>query len=317
MKKITSLMLALVVSLALCIPVAAMPDSEIGFDYDTDKETETHIEIFNEYDYIENLQESTAQELKAQGLSVQDATAIISAFEDALFERATLTDGELKEFGYNDSEIQLLNAYADGQALSSEELRTLGSVCTGEITSYSSNSQGTATFEYSWTWDRCPIVTLSDSAAMRWVAYDANNNEIGVIQTSTVMAVDYYYMDKTTTSGTSFVYGTLGKNQPNLDFNTLNMQFSVYSSFPTSNGDFSDCYAKTGRVRVTIKAPSGSIHHIFVGGLYGHTLAGIGSPTVSASAGTIGIAFTGKTSVDSIASRKATIYCPSMSVEYW
>lgn len=58
-------------------------------------------------------------------------------------------------------------------------------------------------------------------------------------------------------------------------------------------------------------------NHIFVGGLYGHTLVGIGSPSVSVSAGSIGISFTGNTSTDPIASRKATIYRATTGVEYW
>ncbi len=81
-----------------------------------------------------------------------------------------------------------------------------------------------------------------------------------------------------------------------------------------------DCYARTGTIEVTINVPKGvnqNIHHIFVSGLYGHTLIGLGSPSVSVTPGSIGIGFTGNTSIDSIADRKATIRTDSTVVTYW
>ena len=62
---------------------------------------------------------------------------------------------------------------------------------------------------------------------------------------------------------------------------------------------------------------SANIDCIFVAGLYGHTVVGIGAPSVSVSKGSFGISFTGNTSIDEIAGRKATIYRNSTSVEYW
>lgn len=56
----------------------------------------TQLEPFNEYDYVELLQTSSPQELEEKGLSEQETTAIISNFESALLNRASLSDSELR-----------------------------------------------------------------------------------------------------------------------------------------------------------------------------------------------------------------------------
>lgn len=310
MKKLISLFLSLSMLSALTLMASAVADIP-----------SVQIESFNEYDYIEMLQESSPRELMELGLSDQEAAETIAAFESALFERALLPDAELRAYGYDDSEIALLRAYANGQVLSSEELQSLGSTCTGKLRRLSCSTT-TASFSYTWTWDRCPIVTLSDSAALRWIAYDADGGEIGVEQSSSSMNVDYYYMDKTTSdSSTTVVFSFPGTNEPNLDFNTLNMQFPVYRTYTSSGtGIIFDCYAKSGTVQVKIKVPAGvnqTIHHIFVAGLYGHTLVGVGSPSVSVSKGSVNIGFTGNTSIDSIGFARGTISRTSTIIDEW
>lgn len=283
-------------------------------------EASTTSESFNEYDYIQIIKESTPQELATLGVSEQEATEIISSFEDALSARASLSETELRGYGYDESEIALLHAYANGETLSPSQLRDLGSNCEGTIT-LNNVSANSASFSYTFTWDRCPIQTLSDSAAMRWIAYDADDHEIGVEQDPFSMTVGYYYVDKTSADPSStLVFLYPGTNEPNLDFNTLNMQFPVHKTHTGSSGIISDCYAKTGTVNVTISTPSGidqAIHHIFVGGLYGHTIWGVGSPSVNVGQGTINISFTGNTSIDPIASKRGTIYRASSTIEYW
>lgn len=305
---ILSLLFAVTLLFALTSPAIAAEPAIIHYD------------SFNEYDYIQLLQNSSAQELKKMGVSEQEATTIISSFEAALLERSSLCDTELRAYGYDETEIILFHKLSNGQKLSDAELRSLGSTCTGSITRYYCYLKS-AKFSYTFEWNRCPLITLSDSAAMRWIAYNASDNEIGVERTSYSMLIEYHFQGNAASSGPAFAHYGQGSNQPNLDFNTLNMQFPVYDThYSNSSGTIFDCYARKGTVTVSIKVPTGvtaNIHHIFVGGLYGHTLIGIGSPTVSVSQGSIGISFTGNTSIDSIASRQATIYQASSSVEYW
>lgn len=257
--------------------------------------------VFNEYEYIEQLEESTDEELGDLGITTKEAESIVSEFRYALLERASLSDMELKSYGYSDTEIELLHDYASGQELSAAELRAVSSTCTGEIKRYSVTTKA-AKFGYKWTWDRCPVITLSDASAMRWIAYDSKGSDIGVQQTSYSMKIDYYYKGNAAGEGGK-MFAMNGDSEPNLDFNTLNMQFPVGLSHSSPSGIIFDCYAKTGEVTVSIKVPEKSqqsISYIFVAGLYGHTLVGIGSPCVSYSSGGIGIGFTGLTTTDDL-----------------
>lgn len=280
--------------------------------------TTATVATVNEYDYIEQLEESTYEELGDLGITAQEAESIVSEFKHALSERASLSDDELKAYGYNNTEIEILHDYANGQELSAAQLRAVSSTCSGEIKCYSVTTK-TAKFGYKWTWNRCPVLTLSDASAMRWIAYDSTESDIGVQQTSSSMKIDYYYKGNAAGEGGK-MFDMNGTNEPNLDFNTLNMQFPVGLSHSSPSGIIFDCYAKTGEVTVSIKVPAKSeqsIRYIFVAGLYGHTLVGVGSPCVSYSNGAVGIAFTGQTNTDSIASRKATLSEGSNKVDYW
>lgn len=114
-------------------------------------------------------------------------------------------------------------------------------------------------------------------------------------------AIDYYV-------GHQKLYVGSGTEEPNLDFNTVNMQFNVLKSL----GDQTYAYAKHGEVRVKAKVEEESgavINYIKIAGLYGHTLLGLGSPTLSVGpgAGNISISLTGSVSVDNIGGRKAKI----------
>lgn len=306
-RKLLSLFLVFIFLFSLAAPAFATESNTI------------QVVSTNEYDYIELLQTSTPQELEEIGISEQEAITIISSFEDALLERASLSDSELEAYGYDDSEIALFHALAAGETLSPAELRSLGSTCEGTITRHFLTLTS-AKFSYTFTWDRSPYIMLSDSAAMRWIAYDSSDREIGVEQVSSSMLVEYHYYSPTSDGSPAFSHHGYPSNQPNLDFNTLNMQFPVYQAEGSPSGIIFDTYAKTGTVTVTVEVPLGStaeLHHIFIGGLYGHTLVGIGSPSVSVSAGSIAISFTGNTSTDPIASRKATISRETTGVEYW
>ena len=270
---------------------------------------------FNEYDYIEFLQESSPQDLQDAGLSVQEADVIISVFDAAVLDRAMLPEDELRAMGYDEYEISLFHSYANGESLSSAELRSLSGVCTGSFIRSSVGTK-TATFSYVWSWDHKPFVTLYDCAAFQWIAYDKDGGTIGTQIDSSSGTVDYYF----DYSSSPIAYTQNATKQPGLNFNTLNYQFGVIGIYQYPNGNTQEVYAKSGKITVTISVPDDTnqdIHHVFLSGIYGHTLVGIGSPSVSIGPDGFSISFTGNTSVDSIGERKATIYRSSSSIEYW
>lgn len=122
MKKITSIIFSVIMLVSFSFSASAVGEAS------------TTSESFNEYDYIQIIKESTPQELATLGVSEQEATEIISSFEDALSARASLSETELRGYGYDESEIALLHAYANGETLSPSQLRDLGSNCEGTIT---------------------------------------------------------------------------------------------------------------------------------------------------------------------------------------
>lgn len=300
--------------IAIIISLLAMTVSAAG----TDSASDVCPVSFNEYDYIQTIRQSNSQELEALGLNTQKAEEIVCEFEEALAVRASLSDEQLTAYGYDDFEIELFHKYVNGEELSSNELKALSSTCTGDITCQWITPRA-AQFTYTWTWNRCPIVTLSDCSALRWIAYNDESIEIGVEQTSSSMNIQYYTTGNAAGDG-AFAYTQNGSNEPNLDFNTLNMQFLEFGSMVAPSGMIFDCYAKIGKVSVAIKIPTGvdqTIDHIFVAGLYGHTLIGVGSPSVSVSPGSCAISFSANTSVDAIAPCRGTITQGSTTIKYW
>ncbi len=298
--------------------VLAIVISLTGYAFADEEESTENAVTFYEYDYIDMLNQSTPQELEELGYTEEEVDEITQTYERDIAEKATMSDDELLAYGYTDEEIALLRAFASGAELSVEEMRNLGSTCTGSL-SCQWITDHAAQFTYSWTWNRCPSIRLTDSSALRWIAYNADGTEIGVEQTSSSMLIDYYV--KGTAAGDGcYVYSSLGTNEPNIDFNTINMQFPAWGAYTGTSGIMEDCYAKIGKVSVSIKVPTGvsqNIDHIFVAGLYGHTLLGVGAPSVSVSSGSCAISFTANLDIDAIASSRGTITQGSTNIKYW
>lgn len=261
-------------------------------------------EVLSEYDYIEALQNSSTEDLQEVGITCEDVTDIVEEFYKSLDLRAALPNSKLEGLGYTPEEIEILRNYGRGARLSSIDFRAITGTCTGRITKNSFSTRNVQ-FTYSWEWDKCPIMTLTDSAAVRWLAYDVQSYTINVNKTSATATIDYYY-------GNSFSYSDAASFEPNLDFNSVNAQFPMIQTkyLPNIVAEI-DYYAKAGRVTVSVELPYGtsnSIHNIKVAGLYGHTTLGIGAPSLGVSIpASVSISFTGNTSIDAIAGRQAVI----------
>ena len=246
------------------------------------------------------LEGASAAELKEIGLTEKDVVAISLEFKDSIEKRAQMSDKALFNLGYTVQEVSLLRDYAQGGTLTSEQLRAVAGECTGTIKMYNCGTRY-AQFSYIWDWNHAPAVGLADSAAMKWVAFNAVSQPFDVTQYELTCTIDSYV-------GHQKLYVGSGTEEPNLDFNTVNMQFNVLKSL----GDQTYAYAKHGEVRVKVKVEEESgavINYIKIAGLYGHTLLGLGSPTLSVGpgAGNISISLTGSVSVDNIGGRKAKI----------
>lgn len=265
--------------------------------------TVNYTQVFNEYDYILTLEQSNSEELSALGLTQAEADIIISSFKEALAERMQLSEYELLALGYTDEEIDLLKSYSKGARGSENSIRAITGTCTGNITVTSCGTKY-AVFSYIWTWDHSPIMTFSDSAAMRWLAYDVNGYNFNVIKADVATNIDYY-------NGSVKQFSRKGTQEPGLEFNTVNLQFPMTETYQTSTTITESAYAKSGIITVAVQVDSSvnnNINYIMVAGLYGHTTLGNSAPSVSLSpTGSVSISFSGKSVVDKIAGIQAKI----------
>ncbi len=267
---------------------------------------------FNEYNYITGLKNSSPTELSNLGLTEQEADLIVAEFEDALMTRALLPEDKLIAYGYSEEEIEILRSYAAGNDLSDSELQSITATCSTAIVNMGVTANR-AEFGYEWIWDQCPLVTLKDSAALCWNAYDENNAANDVERYSVDAEIYYWNTDQ------NYSFMMEGEEEEGLPFNAVNIQFPLEYNHVGSGAISYDCYAKSGKVYVTVVLPSGvtrEIHHLFVSGLYGHTTVGLVFPSAGISqTGDLSISFSGNLSTESIGGKKATL--SGYNVSYW
>ena len=253
-------MMTLAMSLSLVTPAFALDSFEAGTNV-------IETEPYNEYDYICALRNASVAQLHAEGITVQESISAINEFEAAFDLRSTLSDDELKDLGYSSEAIQLLRRYANGEELSTDEMRAATATCSGSIQlQYFSGRK--VSVVYRWTWSMCPTVQKTDAAAMRWVVADPNGTRIEDILCSFKNAyVTYYRGDEVTYTR-------------NATFQAINSFDAVNAQFPMSYAG----YGKIGCIKITITLPdnvNNTINSIKFAAKYGHTLSSSAAPTLS------------------------------------
>ena len=304
MKKFLSIITAFIMILSFSTTAFAMDKTDF-------QEEITHI---NEYDYIVMLQNSTPEELSKLNMTKSDVAAIVDAFYKAISERAKLSDEALISYGYDSKEINIFRDFSSASKIATKgvldlipaNLRAIAGTLTGKIRLNSCETKR-ATFRYEWFWDHAPILKLTDSAAMRWLAYDSKGREIDVLKVLEASRIDYYTDDK-------FAFSQIGTPETNLSFNSVNIQFDVikyYTPTPYPKDALTSAYAKKGSVTIGLKVDGNvknNINYIKVAALYGHTVFGIGAPSISLSpTGTISIGFSGNQVIESLGGHKVKI----------
>ena len=244
-----------------------------------------------------------------------NVAATVRAFYKAISERAKLSDEDLFSYGYDSKEISIFRDFSSASKITTKglsniittNLRAIAGTLTGKIRLISCGTKR-ATFRYEWFWDQAPIFKLEDSAAMRWLAYDSKGHGIDVLKVLEASRIDYYTMDD------KFAFSQKGTPETNLSFNSVNIQFDVikyYTPTPYPKDALTSAYAKKGSVTIGLKVDGNvknNINYIKVAALYGHTVFGLGAPSISLSPdGTIAIGFSGNPSIENLGGHKVKI----------
>jgi hypothetical protein len=263
----------------------------------------------NEYDYIVGIQKLNDKELNEIGLSKSDVEAIVSDFYTGLVARGSLSEEMLAGYGYSDEQIAKLKKQEIPSSRESiealftdEQLRDFAGTCTGVITStYLTGRFGI--FKYNWSWDHCPIITLTDSTAVHWMAKTSGGFDLDVTKFSDDTVVKYYY-------NSTYMFQRTGTEVVSLAFDSFELKFPMTETFTSSTGLTETAYAKEGYIQVSVRVEpevTNDISYLKVAAVYGHRILGIGEPTLSIGGDGITISFTGSITIDNIADHKVKI----------
>lgn len=258
---------------------------------------------FNEYDMIKTLRTVSNEILEEEGYSQDEIIEIKgNSFEARILERASLPADNLSRLGYTSDQIRILKEVdITGQVnLSDDQLRAITGTCTGWISPVTA-SKSEYRISYEWEWDHAPIICYKDSFAVRWEAIGTNG--LPVDSTAGYLTSGYvnYYDD----SGYYIGVEKISPSKENIGFNVVQFNFNVGSGTATD-----PVYAMSGSANVQIQKDQGitrDFYYLKVSGLYGHTVANIGAPSVSVSDGGISLSFSGGIKTDNIAGDKCKI----------
>lgn len=258
----------------------------------------------NEWDFVEELEFASSEDLIRMNISKSDAERYVKEAYDALYKRASMSEEELLEMGYTSFQIDILKKYANGSKLTRSEIRAITATYYDYI-SVSNVTSRTATIDYNWYWDQAPVVTQKDSVGVIWRAVNSNGTYMDINRTARYAGLTYY-------KGSNYMFFTSSVQFENVGFDGANAQFQLGYE---DNGAV--VYAKYGYVTISLALDSSVLDdfaYVRFYGQYGHTVIGIGYPSISLSF-PFSISFSGNTYIDTLGGREIRVY-PNGSWDY-
>lgn len=153
-----------------------------------------------EYDLVMEFKQTPAVLLEKSGYSPETIEAFkIFSFEEALLERSQLSEDELYNMGYNESQILILKSY-DGSSLEDDsQMNSIFASVTGNLSGESCSKNQIAA-NFSWEWDHAPLMSgrfINDIVAC---SVSATNDEgipcaLMVDSDSSSCMIEYYRKD--------------------------------------------------------------------------------------------------------------------------
>lgn len=288
-RTISALFLVVVLMFGMIVPVSASAYENCSIQMQ-----QLQVNEFDLYNAIKKLPEAVLLE---NGYSEDVIEEIKSVdYKELVYQRARLSDNELRVMGYTESEVEMLRNYNGTEA----ETGLIAGTLTGKINCLSA-SASEYKIEYAWEWDHSPLVMATDAMGMRWIAIASDGLPVDVSAYNSVAEI---YLSPSPSPMSKKYYPTDSNFANETDFNALTCTFAIQI------GSFS---VLSGKMTTTIKKDASvtrNIQYLKVCGVYGHTVANIGAPSVSFTSGStsIGISFTGGLNTDNIGIKKYKIY---------
>lgn len=168
MKKITCLLLVFTIAM-----INFFPCSAIAADY-----AHTSSAIVNEYDYLQNLSNSSDSMLSENGYSASDITLIRDlkeSYVNHLNQYARLSTSALKNLGYSQKQISIFRNFSGSE----DEIRALAatlnfSLSIDYVTWSSTSNRTNARLVYNFSWSGVPLIKTTDIVAVSWNDWTIN-----------------------------------------------------------------------------------------------------------------------------------------------
>ncbi|WP_316557333.1 hypothetical protein [Methanimicrococcus hongohii] len=230
-----------------------------------------------EYDVVMKMKQTPVSLLEKAGYSAETIDTFTNfSFEEALLERAQLSENELFELGYNESQILLLQSYDGGSLEDNSQMNSLFAQVTGNL-SGESYSKNRIEANFSWEWSHAPLLNgriITDVVACSFIATNDENIACAVMVDDASCTIEYYRGDS-----------KIGEDYPS--FSSLNGYGIPEAKFPMSKSfGYTTGWAKKGTLTVAVKevVPSDKLYSVYFAFGYGHTCLTL-SPSIRTSGG--------------------------------
>lgn len=266
-------MLAFILSLVLCFSLN-------NTVYAEEINTEANVGLIftqNEYDIFVALKQTPKNMLESSGYSYETIEAIQSfSIEEAVLERANLSDQELLNMGYSERQISLLRTYDGSPIEQNPQMRGVFADLTGQIQKESAGKTRMKV-SFTWEWSNSPFLNgsaISDIVTCGFAATNDDNLSSVITVESATCSVDYYV--GTTKMGTLHPTVTYKNPQSHIE-----VKFQHCEEFTDGQG-----FLQSGKLQVTVKEEStvNELYSVSFAFGYGHTVFTV-SPSISVSVG--------------------------------
>ena len=311
LNRILSLVLAMAMSLTLCVPALAMNSTTQEYT-DKGENTEEYLDdsslldriyanglesvmpvlekdSLNEYDYIVGIRRAKRNGINVTNISSERMNYIISdAIESELLRRSALPVEVLREqYCYSDDAIRILKSYKGEKLEQNPKLRGALSTLSAALGELVKTSKRVGVI-YTWSWDCQPVICLTDCVALSWEGtYTAGgSNNMALDTYNSFATVNYYYTNP-------------NQKQFKYSLQSNNIYRGAYMSFPEEKyidawyywAKYGALFVYTDLVNQNANAPK--LYELNTHAEYAHYIVSLSSPTVSFPYG-ISISFTGK-----------------------